>query len=256
MDKKVKVSSVSYLNSKPFVYGLRKSDVKNRIELSLDMPSQVALKLEHGQVDIGLVPVAALLGNEKLEIVGSKCIGSHGKVRTVVLASQVPVEDIGTILMDYQSRTSVLLAKILAKFFWKKQIKWENTSSGFEKKLISGNTAAVVIGDRVFEIENKHTYIYDLSNEWGKFTGLPSVFAVWAANKPLGQDFNAAFTGALDFGLANKKNVALEEKDFYPGVDIFAYLTDSIKFELDDAMRESLALFLEMAKKLEPVELT
>ena len=105
--------------------------------------------------DIGLIPVAGLEDLEEYHIVSNYCIGSVGKVKTVVLASNVPLEKVDTILMDYQSRSSVLLAKVLAKFYWKKSFYWENTCNNFQNVSIIGNTAGVIIGDRVFEIENK-----------------------------------------------------------------------------------------------------
>jgi chorismate dehydratase len=248
--EKIRVSSVSYLNSKPFVYGLSNPDFKDRIELSVNMPSDVASRLESGQADIGLVPVAALLDNEKLEVVSDKCIGTNGKVRTVVLAGEVPLDDIETILMDYQSRTSVLLAKVLSKHYWKKTFRWEDTCSGFEKNRIKGKKAGVVIGDRVFAIEEKYACIYDLSTEWLKFTGLPFVFAVWAANKPLKESFKNQFNQALGSELNHMEKIATLEKAVYPDIDIFTYLTDNIQFELNEEMQKGMRLFLDMAKKV------
>jgi len=220
----------------------------------MDMPSEVASRLESGEADIGLVPVAALLDNEKLEIVADKCIGTVGKVRTVVLASEVALDDIETVLMDYQSRTSVLLARVLAKFYWKRTFRREDTCSGFEKDQIKGRKAGVVIGDRVFEIEGKYAYIYDLSTEWLKYTGLPFVFAVWAANKPLKESFIEKFNQALGSELNNMERIASLEKDSYPDVDIFAYLTDNIQFKMNEGMRKGMKLFLDMAKKLDTNE--
>ncbi|MBN1822601.1 MAG: menaquinone biosynthesis protein [Prolixibacteraceae bacterium] len=253
MEKRIRLSVVSYLNSKPFVYGLFNSGVQKNAEISLDIPSKVAAKLEYDQADVGLVPVAALIENDQLEIITKKCIGSKGKVRTVVLASQVPVEQVETILMDYQSRTSVVLAKVLAKNFWKKSFNWENTTSGFENKLIEKNTAAVVIGDRVFEIEKRYKYIYDLSNEWLKFTGLPFVFAVWAANKSVEKKIQKELCDAFNLGLNNLDKVVSSEEKNYSGIDIFEYLTENIQFELDNEMNKGMQLFFELAKKLEPV---
>lgn len=220
----------------------------------MEMPSEVASRLESGQTDIGLVPVAALLKNEKLEIVADKCVGTTGKVRTVVLASEVSLGEIETVLMDYQSRTSVLLARVLAKHYWKRTFRWEDTRAGFEKNKIRGNKAGVVIGDRVFDIEGKYTYIYDLSTEWLKFTGLPFVFAVWAANKPLKESFKNEFNEALSSELNNMERIASLEKEYYPDVDIFSYLTDNIQFELNEEKQKGMRLFLEMAKKLDAGE--
>ncbi len=253
--KKTRVSIVSYLNSKPFLYGLQISAVAREIELSLDIPSKVAAKLSFNLADVGLIPVAGLEDLDEYQIVGNYCIGAVGKVKTVVLASDVPVEEIDTILMDYQSRSSVLLAKVLAKFYWKKSFKWENTCNDFQNSSIKGKTAGVVIGDRVFDIENKYRYICDLSEEWFNFTKLPFVFAVWAANKKVSESFEIAFNRALQNGIENIEEIVKLEKPNYPGVDIAHYFEQNISFELDNEKRAGMKRFLELARKLEKVEL-
>lgn len=253
--EKTRVSIVSYLNSKPFLYGLEKSLLADKIDLSLDIPSKVAAKLAYNVADIGLIPVAGLEDLEEYHIVSNYCIGSVGKVKTVVLASNVPLEKVDTILMDYQSRSSVLLAKVLAKFYWKKSFYWENTCNNFQNVSIIGNTAGVIIGDRVFEIENKYKYVYDLSEEWLKFTNLPFVFAVWAANKELNETFETEFNKALKFGLGHIDKVLKTEQSYYPNVNIKEYFINNISFELDLEKRAGMAKFLELASKLEFVEL-
>jgi chorismate dehydratase len=253
--EKTRVSIVSYLNSKPFLYGLQNSAVAREIELSLDIPSKVAAKLSFNLADVGLIPVAGLEDLDDYQIIGDYCIGAVGKVKTVVLASEVPVEEIETILMDYQSRSSVLLAKVLAKFYWKKSFNWENTCNDFQNSSIMGKTAGVVIGDRVFDIENKYRYIYDLSEEWYKFTKLPFVFAVWAANKKVSVSFENAFNRALKTGIENMPEIVKLEQPNYPGVDIAGYFKQNISFELDNEKRAGMKRFLELARKLEMVEL-
>jgi chorismate dehydratase len=250
MEKKVKVSVVSYLNSKPFVYGLQHSELLKKIDLSLDIPSTCASKLENGLADVGLVPLATLLNNPKLQVVGGKCIASDVKVRTVVLASKVPLDEIETILLDYQSRSSVMLTRVLSKFFWKKNFLWENTSPDFENQLIGGKTAGVVIGDRVFNTEKQCPYIYDLCEEWRRYTGLPFVFAVWAANRRLPVEFVRDFEKALEFGIGHIEDVIKEEEKYYPGVNLFEYFTENIKFNTDAKKREAISLFLDLAGKL------
>lgn len=253
--EKTQVSIVSYLNSKPFLYGLNKLEVSKNIEMSLDIPAKIVAKLDFGMADLGLLPVAGLQDLNEYHILSDYCIGAVDKVRTVVLASNVPLNDIDTILMDYQSRTSVLLAKVLARFFWKKEFIWESTCNNFQNKLIKGNTAGVVIGDRVFEIENSYKYIYDLSEEWYKFTALPFVFAVWTATKNHSEQFIAQFNEALEFGINNIPKVVQMEQSNYPNVNINDYFKENISFSLDGNKRAGMKKFLELAKKLEPVEL-
>lgn len=254
MEKK-RISIVSYLNSKPFLFGINNSTLKSQVEVSLDIPAKVVAKLAYNLADIGLIPVAGLPDLEEYEIVSDYCIGAVGKVKTVVLVSDVPLNEIETVLMDYQSRTSVLLARVLAKFFWKKEFVWKNTCANFQHKSISENTAGVLIGDRVFEVEGKFKYTYDLSEEWEKFTGLPFVFAVWAANKIIPADFEKLFNKTMAQGVACMDQVVKQEQKDYPDVDITRYFTEYISYELDDAKRKGMKLFLELAKTLPPAEL-
>src|ERR1039458_6553628 len=106
MIDKIKISVVSYLNSKPFIYGLQHSTFLNEIDLQLDIPSVCAQKLIDGQVDIGLIPVAALPQLKDPYIITDYCIGAEGKVASVMLYSNVPLHEITAILLDYQSKTS------------------------------------------------------------------------------------------------------------------------------------------------------
>lgn len=254
--EKTRVSIISYLNSKPFLFGLNQFSIAKQIDLSLDIPSKTVAKLLYKQAEIGLIPVAGLDDLDDYKIISDFCIGAVNKVRTVILASEVPLEEVDTILMDYQSRSSVLLSKVLAKFYWKKEFNWENTCNDFQNKSIKGKTAGVVIGDRVFDIEKRYKYIYDLSEEWFKFTGLPFVFAVWVSTAEISKEFESNINDALAFGIENIPEIVRMEQMNYPDVDIFDYFNRNICFVLDKKKKEGMKRFLELAKKLEPVELT
>jgi len=250
--EKTRISIVSYLNSKPFLYGVQHSGLIDHMEYTTDIPSKVAAKLAYNQADVGLIPVAGLFDLDEYHIVSDYCIGAVGVVKTVVLVSDVPIDEIETVLMDYQSRSSVMLAKVLAKFFWKKDFKWENTCADFQNKSIKGKTAGVLIGDRVFDVEGKFAYSYDLSEEWQKYTGLPFVFAVWASNKKLSEETERTFNSAMEWGLKHLEEVIQQEETAYPGVDIEAYFTDNISFNLDSSKREGMKKFMELAKQIVP----
>ena len=152
---KYKVSAVEYLNTIPFIYGINNSEISNQIELLLDFPSECARKLSKNEVDIALVPVAILKKNPEFKIVSDFCIGSNGKVDTVCLYSETPLEEIEKIYLDYQSRTSVELLRILCREHWKVSPKFKNSEKGFENK-IEGRTAALIIGDRAFSANKKY----------------------------------------------------------------------------------------------------
>lgn len=238
----MKISVVSYLNSKPFIFGLEKNSLPGW-DISLDIPSECARKLIAGEADLGLVPVASLLSIPDYQIVSPYCIGAVGKVDSVKLYSEVPIEKIEKVLLDYQSRTSVNLVRVLARELWKISPSWTHSVSGFETQ-IRGTTAAVVIGDRTFSMNGKFAYEYDLSEGWHSLTGLPFVFAVWASRKKISPEAEATFTTALRHGLANMDEVVKHNAEQYPGVDVNGYLNRSISYNLDIEKRKAIELFL------------
>lgn len=248
---KIKISVVSYLNSKPFLYGLNHSALINEIDLQLDIPSVCAQKLIDGKVDIGLIPVAVLPQLKEKYIISDYCIGAEGKVASVILYSKVPLQEIKNVLLDYQSKTSVLLVKVLAGNFWKIAPQWIPAKADYEND-IEGSTAAVIIGDRTFELENKYPYSYDLAEEWQKFTQLPFVFACWVANKKLPDHFIHKFNEALRYGIDNRTKLIAElvGKNTYP-TDIATYLNINIKYDYDSSKEKALKLFLDYISKME-----
>ena len=115
----IKVAVISYLNSLPFVYGLKQSNLFQEISLSIEYPSKIAERVIDNTADIALVPVVVLNQLKNYEIISDYCIGAESSVDSVCLYSFVPVDKIDTIYLDYQSRTSVELLKLLLKDYWK-----------------------------------------------------------------------------------------------------------------------------------------
>ena len=231
---KIRVSAVSYTNTKPFVYGLQHAGILKKIDLSLDIPSDCAQKLIEDQADIGLIPVAALLDIPGHSIISNYCIGANGAVNSVFIFSEKPIKEIKTIRLDSQSRTSNALARILLKNYWKvnPDLTTDNQTDAF-----------VEIGDRTFGKKNNFPFVYDLAEEWKNFTGLEFAFAVWAANKPISQEFVDEFNSALSLGINNIPNVVSElpkRNDF----DLDDYLTHKLDYWLTDSKRQALKLFL------------
>ena len=248
---KLKISIVNYFNTLPFRYGLKKSALINKIELQEDIPSICAQKLKFGQVDIGLVPVALLPELNTYQIITDYCIGADGIVDSVKLYSQVPLSEIETITLDYQSKSSITLTKVLCKFFWKKKVDFLDSAPGFESK-VEGRNAAVVIGDRTFSLNGVYTYEYDLAEEWKKFTGLPFVFAAWVSTNEIDSQFISKFNLALKSGVENTQKAIDEDASALKikNLDAQDYLTKKISYNLDSEKRKALDLFLEYIGKL------
>jgi len=244
----LRISAVSYINAKPFVYGIEKSGFLKNYFLTLDIPSVCAEKLLKGKADIGLAPVAVIPKMEKYYILPDFCIGANGAVSSVMLYSDVPLNEIKTIYLDYQSRTSVTLVQILAKYFWKINPAFAGSKLGYEKK-IKSTTAGVIIGDRNFSLRKKFNYVFDLSEQWKNYTGLPFVFACWISNKKLGRQESAAFLNALKFGTENISAVLKMLKRDYNKNAINSYLNNNINYHFDEPKRTAMKLFLQLGSK-------
>jgi chorismate dehydratase len=247
--QKINVSVVSYANSVPFVYGLLNSDVIAEINMSLDYPSLCADKLVSGTADVGLIPVVEILRLKTYEIVSDLCIGANDYVKSVILASDVPLHKLRRIYLDYHSRTSVVLVKILAKYFWKINPEWIVAEKGFEEKAVSGNTGAVIIGDNTFSVHSE--YKYDLAHEWKQFTGLPFVFAAWVANKAMENNFKMRFNKALNFGVQNLEASAKLHQVKIPVSDkeILDYLKNNVSYYFDQPKQKAKEIFLNYAQE-------
>lgn len=246
---KYKVTAVSYLNTKPFLYGLLHHPIHKQVDLTLDIPSECARKLQEDEVDIGLVPVAIIPHLKTPYIISDFCIGAVGAVKTVCLFSNSPIESIKEVFLDYQSRTSVALAKILIEKHWKISPKLSPAKPGFEKTL-KDHQAAVVIGDRTIELFDFYKYHYDLSAHWQQHTGLPFVFAAWVSNKALPDSFVQQFNEALKSGLDHIPELIYLLPTPEHGFDLKKYFTKYISYELDQDKRKALTIFLKELKSV------
>ena len=247
---KYRVSAVSYLNTIPFIYGIKSSKIYEIIDLQLNYPSLCAQKLINDEVDIALVPVAVLSSYYSFKIVSDYCISADGSVDTVCLYSNVSLNDIEYIYLDYQSKTSVELLKILCREYWNISPNFKNSKIGFEEK-VKDNIAALIIGDRAFAANGKYKYVYDLSELWKQLTGLPFVFACWISNKEIDKDFLYEFNQSLKFGIENLEASIKSESDNYSHCDNpKEYLNEKISYILDDKKRKGMELFLKKINDL------
>ena len=246
--KKIKVGAVSYLNTKPLLYGIKQSEeLMQQIELETDYPSKIAEQLLKGEIDVGLVPVAVIPQMKEHYIVSDYCIGADGSVASVGLFSEVEIDQIEKVLLDYQSKASVALCKVLFKNHWKKNVVFEDAGNDFSKE-IKAHTAAVLIGDRALRQRKISKYIYDLGREWKIMTGLPFVFAAWISNKRLPVAFIKLFNEKNAEGLNNIDVVIAETPcDFY---DLNVYYKQNISYVLNEKKMKGMHLFLDLMEKL------
>lgn len=237
----ISISAVSYTNTKPFVFGLTQSAIFSKIHLSLDFPARCAQKVISREVDLGLIPVAVLPELVDYYLISDYCIGAHGAVNSVFIFSDKPLDEVQTIRLDPQSRTSNQLAKVLLKYHW--QLLPNFVTDG-------PADAYVEIGDRTFGKADQVRYAYDLSAAWTEFTGLPFVFAVWAASKPICEDFIVEFNAAIKYGLDNINKV-IAELPKRSNFNLEHYLTYGINYRFDELKKQALKQFLDLVKTIE-----
>jgi chorismate dehydratase len=230
------------------MYGLQHTGFLDKVELSLDNPTDCAQKLIDDVVDIGLIPVAATLSLPRWEIISDYCIGAEGPVNSVFIFSNCEIKDIKILQLDPQSRSSNNLAKVLLKNYWKTDYLTVENAVDYNTSS-DPNTAFVLIGDRTFGKKDKYPFVYDLAEEWRKFTGLPFVFAAWIANKPIPEDFIKEFNTALKFGLDHRAEV-IKELPARTDFDFEEYLMHNLDFDLTADKKKALYLFLDYVKAL------
>jgi chorismate dehydratase len=246
----IKIIAVKYLNTLPFVYGIEESGFLEDFILDLDIPSMCAQKLENGDADIGLVPIAALNKLKDYSVFSDFCIGAEKSVGSVLLVAQKPIDELKEIYLDYQSRTTNFLIQIIYNKYLDISPLWINSTSGFERS-IRGSTGGVIIGDRALELADQFQYKYDIAALWNKYTNLPFVFACWVAKSSVPKETLTQFNQAISWGVAHKHDV-VHNSDI--DIDVRHYLDNCISYELDHIKREAMELYLDELRALHLAE--
>ncbi len=149
--------AVSYLNTKPLLYGLLRSAVTEELEMDLAIPSECARRLQAGEADIGLVPVAVIPQLAEAHIISDYCIGCDGAVATVCLYGDVPVREMTAIYLDHHSRTSAMLTRLLLEEYWEHEVTFLEAEPGYIDR-IGGTVGGLVIGDRAIGLNDRFAY--------------------------------------------------------------------------------------------------
>ena len=193
-----------------------------------------------------VLQVASSPALPEYHIIGDHCIGTEGEIASVALFSEVPMEQIKKVWLDYQSRSSVALLKWLMKEYWGISPELVEATNEDYRKEIKGTTAGLVIGDRAFEQRKISTFIYDLGSEWRAITGLPFVFAAWVSIHPLPPEFIEEFDQANAIGLDHiDEIVATTDADLF---DMKKYYNLHLSYMLDEGKRIAIEKFLELIR--------
>lgn len=259
MPSKPRVCAVSYLNTLPLVWGFLHGQQKNLLDLSFRLPSECADLLRTGQADVGLAPSLELASQKDLIVVPGCSISSRGDVRSILLISKKPVEDLESVAADTSSRSSVALAQIILARKYHRSVKIRPYPPRVNEMLDIAD-AALVIGDPALRFEPEHVrpapqklWTYDLGGEWFSLTRLPMVFAVWAVRRPVADPgLTAIFQASAQFGLAHIDEIAKAEAAAR-GISVeraLDYLSRRVRFDWGEPERRGLSLFLEYAADL------
>ncbi len=246
-----KIAAVSYLNTIPFIYGIEHGG-NLTAELMLLPPNQCTQKYLDAEVDIALLPSVVVPTLTDAEIVTDFCIGAEGEVRSVVIVSDDPIEEVTTIYLDTHSQTSVQLAGYLAQNYWNIVPEWRVLEDYDHLNHPKDGEAFLLIGDKVFEHEGEFEYSYDLAEAWVDATALPFAFAVWVARKGTPVETIEALNAALEYGVEHTYEAILEYRADGSEVESHEYLTRNIDFLLDGAKRQALDKFWHSGIRIEP----
>lgn len=248
----VRIAAINYLNTVPFVYGLEASGLSKEVSMRLCSPAACAQMLLDGSADLGIVPAAVVPSLDSPHIISDYCIGADGKVASVLLCSDSPLSGIEEILLDTESRTSVLLLKYLCREKWKISPSFRRFD--FSSETIDPSRTYLLIGDKALGNRDRFKYVLDLAEEWVSFKKLPFVFAVWAANTRLPQSFVEKFNQALKYGIDHIDEAVSKYNNQFPKEYACKYLKENISFKLDGIKRAGLAEYWRVAlEKLTPL---
>jgi chorismate dehydratase len=268
----LRISAISYLNTAPLMWDFEHGEAGRDFEISYTLPSACARALEAGTADIGIIPAAAYAQIPGLMILPDVAIASRRPVRSILLVSRVPVDQIRTVALDTSSMTSVALTKVLFE-------KWLGGGRTFTpmapdiEKMLAQHDAGLLIGDPALQVDRSRYLTLDLAEEWIRRTGKPFVFAFWAVRQQAlcgdsrprlsasrsdarapGQDLAQIFQQSRDHGLepASLTSIAREwaPRLGISEADVRSYLTENIYYRLDASCLEGLQLFYRYAAEI------
>lgn len=223
-------------------------------DISYTLPSACAAELNAGRADIGIIPAAAYAEIADLAMLPGVAIAARRPVRSILLVSKVPVENIRSVALDTSSMTSVALTKVLFE-------RWLGGGRSFTAMapdldtMLQDHDAALVIGDTALKVDRFKYLTLDLAEEWIRFTGKPFVFAFWAVRRAglenASVDLAGIFQASRDHGL-QPENISQIAREWSPKVglseaEVRSYLTENIHYYLDAGCIEGLQLFYRYA---------
>jgi chorismate dehydratase len=254
--ERLRISAISYLNTAPLMWDFEHGTAGKNFDIHYTLPSQCAAELKAGNADIGIIPAAAYTTISDLAILPGVTIAAVRAVRSILLVSKVPLEQVRSVALDTSSMTSVALTKVLFAKWWGGGREFTAMPPNLDE-MLANQDAGLVIGDPALKVDRKQYRTFDLAEEWIRLTGKPFVFAFWAVRRAAlrdsssGQELAEIFQNSRDHGLQPRaldqigrewsQRLGLTE------AEVRQYLTHHIHYDLDSSCLEGLRLFLRYA---------
>jgi chorismate dehydratase len=255
---RLKISAISYLNTAPLLWDFEHGEAGAAFDISYTIPSACAEALRAGTADIGIIPAAAYTTIPDLVIIPDVAIAARRAVRSILLVSKLPLEQVRTVALDTSSMTSVALTKILFTK-WRGGARTYTAMAPDLDRMLASCDAALLIGDPALQVDRARYVTLDLAEEWVARTGKSFVFAFWAIRKQALEGRNGAaiaevFQKSRDHGLA-PKNLEAIAQEWAPrlGLTVEAvrvYLTHNIHYYLDPPCLEGLELYYRLGAEV------
>ena len=252
----LRVSAIRYLNTAPlmwdFEHGSRSPELRRHYRLDYTIPSRCAQMLAEGSADVGIIPVAAYATIPGLRIVPDVAIASKGAVRSILLISQRPLDQIQTVALDSSSRTSAALVQVLLRM-QNRDVRFAPAEPNLDA-MLRKHDAALLIGDPALQVDRREYETWDLAEQWRNLTGKPFVFAFWAVRDDGAAEDELArvaevFRESRDEGLRHVPEIVEQwsPKLSIPRGAVHSYLTENINYYLDSESISGMKLFFELA---------
>ena len=270
---------MQYLNTAPLVYGFTSGALKDKYDLSFTVPSQCADDLRDGRADVAIIPAIEFQRIDDLVVLPDLAIGAKRRVRSLLIVSRKPIQEVKSIALDGSSRSTQTLTRILCAEHWQIKPVFFEATFGSTARILEEADAALLIGDPALRLAIAITgnatlgangelmcspdkagvnatetlNVYDVVQEWRRLTGLPAVLAVWAGRREaVTPELVADFAASKAYGMAHLAEISTTaslEQDL-PVPDLLNYLQENIDFTLDSENLAGLELYYCLAAKL------
>lgn len=247
MVKKFRVGAVSYMNTKPLVWGLEKR--KDLVDLFFEVPSKLSQMFEKGTLDVALLPAVSYFGHEKYRIIPGISIAAKGFVKSVNLFLKKDINKIKKVALDTSSQTSRILTVVILKKRYGLNPEFKDLSKGIDIERTDAD-AVLLIGDNAMNVKDNKFEVIDLGDEWYKLTSLPFVFAFWVTKRNTKLNgFDKILQETKEKGIkAIDEIAAIESKRLnFTKEECASYLSKSILYDLQEEEINGLKRFYDYA---------